>query len=60
MAYEKNMNYAGFWKRLAATVLDWLILFILVTVLQSFIIPQSFIMNPEQLILDSNSRCSLK
>ena len=34
MAYEKNMNYAGFWKRFAATVIDRIILFILVTILQ--------------------------
>ena len=29
MAYEKNMEYAGFWKRFAATVIDFVIWMIL-------------------------------
>ena len=40
MAYEKNMNYAGFWKRFAAAVIDWIILFILVTILQPVIMSE--------------------
>ena len=47
MAYEKNMNYAGFWKRFAAAVLDWLILFILVIILQ-----ESVLMNAGLLLED--------
>lgn len=33
MAYEKNMNYAGFWKRFAAAVIDFVIWIILVFIL---------------------------
>ena len=43
MAYEKNMNYAGFWKRSAAAVIDWVILFISVTILHQVLIDSEFI-----------------
>ena len=33
MAYEKNMNYAGFWKRFAAGFIDWFIFSIPVAIL---------------------------
>ena len=34
MAYEKNMNYAGFWKRFAAYVIDNLVLYVPQTILR--------------------------
>ena len=42
MAYEKNMNYAGFWKRFAAFFIDYLILFI-----PSVILQKSYLMHLE-------------
>ena len=38
MAYEKNMNYAGFWKRVAAVFIDGLVWFIPDTILQSALV----------------------
>ena len=34
MDYEKNINYAGFWKRFAAGFIDWIIFSIPVVILQ--------------------------
>ena len=45
MAYEENMNYAGFWKRFAAGFIDWFILGIPVFIL-SFILSK-IALNPE-------------
>ena len=43
MTYEKNMNYAGFWKRCAAYLLDSLIFSIPTLILQSaFINPELY------------------
>ena len=44
MAYEKNMNYAGFWKRFAAGFIDNLILFIPNYILRSAIIDSAFLL----------------
>lgn len=33
MDYEKNINYAGFWKRFAAGFVDWIIFSIPVVIL---------------------------
>lgn len=46
MAYEKNMNYAGFWKRFAAAVIDYMIWATPLSMLQFFIF-QSALMNPD-------------
>ena len=41
MAYEKNMNYAGFWKRFAAIFIDGLIWLIPNLILQSVLVDQA-------------------
>ena len=46
MAYEKNMNYAGFWKRFAAAIIDYFIFYIPFSTLRSFIV-KSWLMNPD-------------
>ena len=43
MAYEKNMNYAGFWKRFAAFFIDWLIYSIPLVILQLTLINPALI-----------------
>ena len=45
MAYEKNMNYAGFWKRFAAGFIDWIILTIPMTI--PVVILSRIVLNPE-------------
>ena len=49
MAYEKNMNYAGFWKRFAAGFVDWIILAI------PFVILSKIALNPELIHVDPHA-----
>ena len=41
MAYEKNMDYAGFWKRFAAVFIDGLIWLIPNSILQLALVDQA-------------------
>ena len=47
MAYEENMNYAGFWKRFAAGFIDVLILLILNFILRSALIDPDLLVHED-------------